>query len=124
MRSRPEGQRFPRSVYGVGTEPDPRFSLANERTFLAWIGAALALFSVAVGIESLALNLEPTLRTAASVVLMLAGLGCAGHAWWGWRAVERALRLGQPLPGPMSGLWLTGALVVVGALLLAPVVLS
>ena len=29
------GRRFPRWVYGVGTEPDARFSLANERTFLA-----------------------------------------------------------------------------------------
>ncbi|GAB97833.1 putative membrane protein [Kineosphaera limosa] len=121
---RPGGRRFPRSVYGVGTEPDPRFSLANERTFLAWIGVALAVFSVAVGIESLAVNLEPTLRTSASLVLMVAGLGCAAQAWWGWRSVERALRLSQPLPGPRPGLWLTAALSLVGVLLLASVVLS
>jgi hypothetical protein len=29
--------RFPRRVYQLGSEPDPRFTLANERTFLAWI---------------------------------------------------------------------------------------
>ncbi len=36
-------RRWPRSVYGVGTEPDPRFTFANERTFLAWIRTALAM---------------------------------------------------------------------------------
>ena len=35
--------RRPRSVYGGGEEPDPRFSLANERTALAWMRTALAL---------------------------------------------------------------------------------
>jgi putative membrane protein len=30
-------------VYGVGTEPDPRFSLANERTYLAWVRTERAL---------------------------------------------------------------------------------
>ena len=34
--------RWPRSVYHRGTEPDPRFSLANERTFLAWVRTAVA----------------------------------------------------------------------------------
>ena len=29
-----------------GEEPDYRFSLANERTFLAWIRTALALLAV------------------------------------------------------------------------------
>jgi putative membrane protein len=35
-------RRFPRSVFSRGTEPDARFTLANERTFLAWIRTALA----------------------------------------------------------------------------------
>ena len=35
-------QRFPAAVYREGEEPDPRFSLAKERTFLAWVGTALA----------------------------------------------------------------------------------
>jgi putative membrane protein len=34
-------QRTPQSVYGQGDEPDPRFSLANERTALAWMRSAL-----------------------------------------------------------------------------------
>ena len=36
-------RRFPARVYRAGTEPDPRFTLANERTFLAWIRTSLAL---------------------------------------------------------------------------------
>ena len=36
-----DDQRWPRSVYGVGSEPDPRFSVANERTFLAGIRTSL-----------------------------------------------------------------------------------
>ncbi len=28
-------KRRPASVYGVGSDPDPRFNLANERTALA-----------------------------------------------------------------------------------------
>ncbi|NLT31088.1 MAG: DUF202 domain-containing protein, partial [Propionibacterium sp.] len=35
-------ERFPKSVYSTGTEPDPRFTLANERTYLAWIRTSLA----------------------------------------------------------------------------------
>ena len=35
-------RRWPSRVYAHGHEPDPRFSLANERTFLAWIRTALA----------------------------------------------------------------------------------
>ncbi|MFT4110409.1 YidH family protein [Propionicimonas sp.] len=90
--------RFPRSVYSRGTEPDARFSLANERTFLAWISVGLALISVGVGLESLALNLQPGYRLAASVLLVLGGIGCPVQAWFGWRQVETALREGRPLP--------------------------
>jgi uncharacterized membrane protein YidH (DUF202 family) len=31
-----------RWLYGEGSEPDYRFSLANERTLLAWVRTALA----------------------------------------------------------------------------------
>jgi len=81
-----------------GTEPDPRFVLANERTFLAWVSVALALVSVGVGLESLALALEPTLRKAASVLLVVAGIASAAYSWLSWLANERALRREQPLP--------------------------
>ena len=37
----------------VGEEPDPRFSYANERTFLAWNRTALALISVGLAVTNL-----------------------------------------------------------------------
>ena len=36
-----------------GKDPDYRFSLANERTFLAWIRTALAFMAAAIGIDQL-----------------------------------------------------------------------
>ena len=55
-------QRFPQSVYRDGSEPDPRFSLANERTFLAWIRTSLALFAAGVALEALAIPVDARLR--------------------------------------------------------------
>jgi putative membrane protein len=114
--------RFPKSVYSHGTEPDVRFSLANERTFLAWISVGLALTSVGVGLESLALNLQPALRLAASVILVLGGTACPIQAWFGWARVETALRERRPLPSsPMMVLLpiilgLAGVLILIGFL--------
>ena len=93
-----ESQRFPRWVYGRGSEPDARFTLANERTFLAWLGTGLALLSVGVGLESLALNVQEDLRLAASIVLILAGVACPIQAWFGWVGAEIALREKRSLP--------------------------
>lgn len=97
----PEETRRPRSVYGVGTEPDIRFSLANERTALAWLRTGLALVAGGVALTTLAsfgagnafLDVIAGLACVAGGVLALAALS-------GWRRRERALRLGEPLPAP------------------------
>ncbi|MGN8246032.1 YidH family protein [Cellulomonas soli] len=112
--------RFPRWVYGTGTDPDPRFSLANERTFLAWVRTGLALLASGVALEALSVPLEPRLRTVAAVVLV--GLGILGPvlAWIGWARAERAMREDRPLPAPSSfgvlvvGVLLAGVLVLLG----------
>ena len=65
--------RFPRSVYGVGDEPDPRFSLANERTFLAWIRTGLALSAAGVALEALDVPIAPGLRLACAMPLVRLG---------------------------------------------------
>ena len=44
---------WPRWVYDGGTEPDPRFTLANERTFLAWIRTSIAFMAAGVALEAL-----------------------------------------------------------------------
>lgn len=98
------GRRWPRSVYGSGAEPDPRFSLANERTFLAWIRTTLALLAGAAGVHALDLNVSVTIERIASTMLAAAGLMCAVHAWRGWAAAERALRHGRPMPSNSIGI--------------------
>jgi putative membrane protein len=94
--SAPDGdgaRPWPSWVYAAGTAPDPRFSLANERTFLAWVRTSLALLAGGVGL-----------------------LGAA-VAWARWAAAERAMRLRQPLPGTAALAWLAVALMVVAAFL-------
>ena len=93
------GERFPRDVFEDGEEPDARFSLANERTFLAWVRTSLALVAGAVAVHTPAIDLDRWVETAASLCLLAAAGLAIGQAWWRWRATERAMRTGQPLPG-------------------------
>ena len=109
-------RRFPDAVYRHGTEPDARFSLANERTFLAWIRTSLALIAGGVALEALAIDIHPGFRIAASLVLVAAGLASSVHSWFSWMATERALRLGRPLPGSVTGALLAVSVTVVGIL--------
>ncbi|MBB5155238.1 YidH family protein [Saccharopolyspora phatthalungensis] len=94
--------RWPRRLYRDGSEPDPRFTLANERTFLAWIRTALALMAGGVGIEALnAVTDRPSpFRTALAILLLLAGVLSSATAFTRWMVTERALRRGRPLPAP------------------------
>lgn len=109
--------RWPRSVYGTGREPDPRFSLANERTFLAWIRTSLALIAVAVAVDALPLGIGELAQSALAGVLAMTGLAAAAHAWRSWTQTERAMREDRPLPGNAAGV------VVVAGVALAAVVL-
>lgn len=82
-----------------GTEPDPRFSFANERTFLAWIRTALALVAGGLAIT----QLLPSFgfsggRRFLGLPLMVAGAVIAAMAYSHWRRSEWAMRHHQPLP--------------------------
>jgi inner membrane protein YidH len=105
--------RFPRWVYDHGDEPDARFTLANERTFLAWTRTALAVIAGGVALEAVTLPLEPTLRHVAALVLLLLGLAIPLLAWFGWARAERAMREGRSLPSsPVSAVLAAGVTVV------------
>ncbi len=111
------GHRFPRALYARGAEPDPRFSLANERTFLAWVRTSLALLAAGVALEALAVPVSPGFRLAAATVFVVAGTFAAVQGWVSWYRTERALRENAALPGGFSyGVIL--AAVVVAVLLL------
>lgn len=92
--ARPQGK-----WWQVGKTPDYRFTLANERTFLAWIRTALALMAGAVGIEQFSPQLSSEeLRIIISTMLLLAA-SCMGYmAWQRWRRNEYAMRLEEDLP--------------------------
>jgi putative membrane protein len=85
--------------HAEGQDPDYRFSLANERTFLAWVRTALALLAGSVAIVQLADNLGTSwIRKAIGTALGLTGLVVAGLAYRRWRDNEKAMRAGLPLP--------------------------
>jgi putative membrane protein len=107
--------RFPRWVYDRGSEPDPRFSLANERTFLAWIRTSLALVAAGVALKAVPVPLPSGLRTTAALLLVVLGLAATGQGWLGWIRTERALRENRALPGPsLSAVITAGVVVAVG----------
>ena len=106
-------QRFPKGVYGVGTEPDPRFSLANERTFLAWIRTTLALLAGAAAVDALDLPMPDVAQHVIALTLAFAGMTSAVQAWRGWAATERAMRVDEPLPSHRAMLPLVVLLVLV-----------
>jgi putative membrane protein len=97
-----------------GDEPDPRFTLANERTFLAWIRTALALIAGGIGLEAFVPRLAvPGLRQTLAVCLVLLGSAVSATAWTRWIHAQRAMRVGAPLPVPRLAPVLAGGIAVI-----------
>lgn len=92
---------FTRTVFPTGTEPDPRFTLANERTFLAWTRTALAFLAGGIALEAFAFpSFDEGWRTFAAITLILMGMAIAVGSAIRWMRIERALRHSRPLPAP------------------------
>jgi putative membrane protein len=81
------------------TEPDPRFSLANERTALAWVRTSLALLAGGIGLTSLArvADLPRSVDVLASLICLLGAL-VGATSLRTYRRRDAAMRSGQPLP--------------------------
>lgn len=93
--------RFSRWALPDGTEPDPRFTLANERTFLAWVRTSLAFLAGGVAIEAFPIaDTNPNLRLWLAVTTISCGLLIACGAALRWWRVEMAMRRHRPLPVP------------------------
>jgi putative membrane protein len=101
--------------------PDYRFTLANERTLLAWLRTGLALVAGGVAVATYAPDLGA--RWASAVValaLVAVGLGAAVGGYARWRRNEAAITADEPLPSSRLApavLAAVGTVVVVVAVL-------
>jgi putative membrane protein len=79
--------------------PDYRFTLANERTLLAWLRTGLALVAGGVAVATYAPDLGVRWGSAAvALALVLLGLLTAVGGYGRWRANEDAISADRPLP--------------------------
>jgi putative membrane protein len=107
----------------VECEPDYRFTLANERTFLAWQRTALGLLAAAVAVGQLVPELTiPGARHVLSVLLAVLASLAAGMGLLRWQQVDRAIRRGNPLPRHASLAYLAVGLTALGLLTLGLVI--
>ncbi|WP_213454202.1 YidH family protein [Rhizomonospora bruguierae] len=106
----------------AGERPDYRFSLANERTFLAWIRTGLALVGGGLAVAQF-LPPHGGLRTVLAIALLLLGALVALRAVDHWARAELAMRRREELPtSRFPGL--LSIVVGAGALALAVAVLA
>lgn len=87
---------FPPDPRSVGNDPDYRFTLANERTFLSWIRTALAL--AAGGLAAVTILDDFAGEEALGIGLLALSFITAATAYRRWALNERAMRLDEPLP--------------------------
>ena len=101
-------------------EPDYRFTLANERTFLAWLRTALALVAAAVAVVHLfpGLGFDGS-RRLVGALLAAVGTVVAVAAVFRWRTVQAAMRRGSDLPATRMPVLLSGILTVLTVAVLA-----
>ncbi|CAN3131642.1 YidH family protein [Mycobacterium sp. smrl_JER01] len=104
-------------------EPDYRFTLANERTFLAWIRTALALIAGGIAVVQFVPSFGiHGVRHALSVALTAGGGVLAVLAVRRWQQVQAAMRRDQELPPTRVPMLLGGAIFVLVLAVLAVLV--
>ncbi|MFC8096781.1 YidH family protein [Streptomyces sp. NPDC057301] len=110
----------PRHVLNEGKRPDYRFSLANERTFLAWLRTGLALIAGGIAADQLLPGLHRGVRITTVTTLIVFGALCAFRAFHHWARCEGAMRREEDLPVTrfpalltlLIGVWAFGTAVV------------
>jgi putative membrane protein len=111
--------QHPAEIARLGEQPDYRFTLANERTFLAWIRTALALLAGGVAVIKLVPNFElPAGRHLLGIPLVLLSIAVSLSAYQHWAIGERAMRLNRPLPVSLLPALLGGAVSLISVIAL------
>jgi putative membrane protein len=104
-------------------EPDYRFTLANERTFLAYVRTALALDAASVAAMQFLTTVEDLwARRLISMVLAVAGIAASIGAYVRWRSNVAAMRRDAPLPPTLMPLGLAAAALAVSVAVIILVV--
>lgn len=104
----------------VGEAPDYRFSLANERTFLAWVRTALGFLAAGVGLDQLAPEFAtPLIREALALLLCFFSGALALYGYLRWLRNEKAMRLKEDLPYTRVLLLISLILLVVALVFMA-----
>ncbi len=115
----------PERMEAEGETPDYRFSLANERTFLAWIRTAFALVGGGFAVDQF---LPETgwapMRTVLAMVLLLGGVACAVRAINHWARSELAMRRKEDMAYSRFPALLASAVVLIALALLVLVALG
>ncbi len=114
-----------RSAAEVGEDPDYRFTLANERTFLAWIRTSLALLAGGVAVLTVLPEFGPPgSRLALGVILLALSAALAAASYRRWDRTERCMRLKQPLPPTPVTFLLAGGVALVATVVAVLALLS
>jgi putative membrane protein len=86
----------------IDKEPDYRFTLANERTFLAWTRTALALLAGGIAVGQLfAAGVDEVGHRILGITCVVLATTVAIGAFTRWRQVQAAMRRNDPLPGSL-----------------------
>lgn len=94
-------------------EPDYRFTLANERTLLAYLRTALGLDAAGLAAVQFLTDIgSHWVRVLAGLLLVAAGAVASAGGYLRWRAIQRAMRRSEPLPAAVLPVVLAGIVAI------------
>lgn len=106
------------NLTGQGRDPDPRFTLANERTFLAWIRTSLALTAGGIALDAFSgPTFSPQVRLVLSIALIALGSLLATGSFLRWFNTERLMRHDKSLSFPLIAPVLAGGVGIAGVVM-------
>ena len=108
----------------VGEEPDPRWTLANERTLLAYQRTALGLLVAGLAVVgSRSVAEAPLWLSAIGLPLIVLGAAVGLEGRRRFLSAQKAMRTGEPLDAPAVAVFLPWGIAAVAALCLVAGVL-